>query len=243
MNQQNTILSRIGSLFGKKSSRGAGNGEMQLGDDTTQSLLEPRSTFLRPWARRDAAIEHLQNGFDTLTDLMGGIKDHLDKQSQRHSELVNYLSHLPQLAQDLPEANRVQGETLRAIQQQIESQGTRADRLSEILDRMNTAGSEQGEMLHSLHERVESFRVQDQAIADNLSSVGSAMQSVSKNSTASAQILEQLRDNTSSRDGQLERILHKQNVRFTTMLAIAIFLSVAALVTVSVLGYLLILKK
>jgi len=251
MNQYTTtFFSRIGSLFGRKSSRMSGNGDLlsptEIGAPPSAAhgqIIEPRSTFLRPWARRDAAIQHLQEGFNTLTDLMSGIKTNLDKQSDRHAELMNYLSHLPQLAQDLPEANRVQGETLKAIQQQIESQGTRHDRLSEILDRMNTAGVEQSEMLSTLHERVESFRQQDQAIAENLTSVGEAMQTVTKNTATSTQVLEQLRDNIDSRDGQLERVLHKQNTRFTTMLAIAIFLSVAALVAVSVIGYLLILKR
>ena len=51
------------------------------------------------------------------------------------------------------------------------------------------------------------------------------MQTVSRNSQASAQVLEQLRDNIDNRDGQLERVLHRQATRFTTMLAMAIFLS------------------
>jgi len=51
-------------------------------------------------------------------------------------------------------------------------------------------------------------------------------------------VLEQMRDNINSRDGELERILHKQGNRFTTLLAIAIFLSIAALVAVGVIGYL-----
>ena len=173
MNQQQqqptTFLSRIGSLFGRKQHRDlAGNGEGTLEltarptvPHASQQLMEPRSTFLRPWARRDAAIQHLQDGFTTLTDLMGGIKDNLDKQSERHTELMDYLSHLPKLAQELPEANRMHGETLRA---------------------------EQGEMLSALHERVESFRQQDQAIADNLTSVGVAMQTVTKNTSTSTQV-------------------------------------------------------
>src|SRR5437016_1787005 len=133
MNQQSTLLSRIGSIFTRKSNRLSGNGDihMEMGAPPEQGI-EPRSTFLRPWARRDAAINHLQEGFNTLTDLMSGIKDNLDKQSERHAELVNYLSHLPQLAQELPEANRVHGETLKAIQQQIEGQSSQHERLSEI---------------------------------------------------------------------------------------------------------------
>ena len=48
-----------------------------------------------------------------------------------------------------------------------------------------------------------------------------------------------MRDNIDTRDGQIERILHRQGTRFTTMLAVAIFLSIAALVAVGVIGYLM----
>ena len=37
------------------------------------------------------------------------------------------------------------------------------------------------------------------------------------------------------RDGQLERLLHKQATRFTSLLYVAIFLSIAALVAVAIL--------
>jgi hypothetical protein len=52
-----------------------------------------------------------------------------------------------------------------------------------------------------------------------------------------------MRDRIDSRDGQLERILQRQGTRFTTMLAIAIFLSISALAAVCIMGYLLIIKK
>ena len=47
-----------------------------------------------------------------------------------------------------------------------------------------------------------------------------------------------MRTNLDQRDKQLENILHRQGTRFTTMLAIAIFLSIAALAAVTVMGYL-----
>ena len=50
------------------------------------------------------------------------------------------------------------------------------------------------------------------------------------------------RDNLNQRDGQLERVLHRQGVRFTTMLSVAIFLSISALTAVCVIGYLLMTK-
>src|SRR5256885_4069901 len=65
MSEQNTLLSRIGSWFSRKSpdEGGRANGDLPLHGDVTShsaggggsNLLEPRSSFLRPWARRDQA--------------------------------------------------------------------------------------------------------------------------------------------------------------------------------------------
>jgi septal ring factor EnvC (AmiA/AmiB activator) len=98
-------------------------------------------------------------------------------------------------------------------------------------------------MLDELRERVDSVRETDKVIADNLGNVGSAMEAVTKNSAASAEVLTQMHTRINDRDDQLEKILQKQSVRFTTMLAIAIFLSIAALAAVGIIGYLLMLKK
>jgi len=237
--ETDTFLSRIGKWFKKDAA--AGNGNLPLEGEVHGAAgtgIEPRSTFLRPWAKRDAAIQNLQQGFDTLTDLMGSIRDNLEKQNARQDQLVQTLAQLPQSLQQLPESSRVQSETLKAIHSQIEHQNGQQQKLADILDRISAADAQHRSTLDALGERVESLNDQDQRMADNLSSVGSAMQSVSKSSEQSTQVLSQLRDNLNSRDGELERVLHRQGNRFTTMLAVAIFLSIAALVAVGIFGYL-----
>lgn len=236
MNDQQTFFSRIGTWFKKG---GHYNGDLPLMHEDESNGIEPRGTFLRPWARRDQAIDNLQQGFHTLTDLMSSIKEHLEQNGQRQDQLLNHLAHLPQAIQSIPESNRMQGETLKAIHHQLEHQNDRQKQLADILDKICDADGNQKETLDALNERVETLNQHDQAIAENLQNVGLAMRTVSHNSQTSAQVLEQMRDNIDSRDGQIERILHKQNTRFTTMLAIAIFLSVAALAAVGVVGYLL----
>jgi chromosome segregation ATPase len=244
MTENQTLFSRIGGWF-KKSNRhdGNGHGDLPLNPSDNTSVVVTRSSFLRPWAKRDAAIQQLQDGFTTLTDLMGGIRENLEKQNERQSELMQYLSSLPQVLEQLPESNRVQGETLKAIHQQLASQNAQQSKLADILDRVAETGGQQRELIEDLAERVETVKHNDETLAAHLQGVGEAMQSVSRNSKDSSQVLQDMRDNLNSRDGQLERILHKQNTRFTTMLAIAIFLSISALVVVSIMGYLLIIKK
>src|SRR5205814_2935048 len=131
-------------------------------------------------------------GFNTLTDLMSGIKDNLERQTDRQIELMKYLSALPQVIEMLPESQRVQGETLKAIHSQIEHQGVQQERLATILERMGTAGAKQNEKLHEISDRLETFQARDEKIAQNLEAVGNSMTSVSKTSSASAQVLEQL---------------------------------------------------
>jgi chromosome segregation ATPase len=247
---QMNLISRIGGWF-KKSNRpednGLDNGDLPLSDGGGihggGQIVEARTSFLRPWAKRDAAIHNLQDGFSTLTDLMSSIKDNLERQNERQGELSRYLSSLPQVLEMMPESNRMQGEALKAIHQQLASHTAQQEKLSDILNRLNDTGGEQREMLEQLQQRVETVNQNDQSLAEHLQNVGLAMQSVSKNSSTSTQVLENMRDNINSRDGQLERILHKQNTRFTTMLAVAIFISVAALAAVCVMGYLLVVKK
>jgi len=212
---------------------GPGNGGMIPGG------TEPRSTFLRPWAKRDAAIEQLQSGVGALADLMTGIRENLERTAKRQDELVQYLSHLPGALKQLPESARVQGEALRAIQLRMERQSEEQGHLAEVLERMTAADQAHGRTLEGLQERVDTLNEHDKAIAENLNGVGAAMKSLSQHSESSAMVLKQLREDTTNHDGELERILHRQGNRFTTMLAVAIFLSVAALAAVGFVGYLM----
>ena len=243
MNEQSTLFTRIGSWF-KRGGAGSdrANGDLPLGADSPEhhhpgTAIEPRSSFLRPWARRDAQIQGLQEGFHTLTDLMSSIRDNLDRQGKRQDDLLNYLSRLPQVLETLPESSRVQGEALRAIREQLGQQNAQQSRLAEILEKIGEGGAEQRVKLDSLGQKVEQLRETDESIASYLNNVADGMKHVSQNSAASTEVLGQMRDRIDERDTQLEQIMHRQSTRFTTMLAIAIFLSCAALV--AVVGYLL----
>jgi hypothetical protein len=258
--EQTTWLSRIGSWFRRGNGESADSTRSRISDDTPannddgsladvlgsggNSLMpnpiEPRSTFLRPFTRRpDPNIEQLRSAVGALGELMTGIKDSLENNAKRQDEMLQYLSHLPQALQQLPESARVQGEALRAIQLRMERQSSEQERLAEILEKINEADLANGRTLEGLQQRVDTLTQHDKAIAENLNEVGEAMQSLGRHSETSTLVLKQMREDTTTRNGELERILHKQGSRFTTMLAVAIFLSIAALAAVGVIGYLL----
>lgn len=234
-----TFLSRIGRWFRKDQAANGEGGHEVIGDPASHSTAIERTTFLRPWAKRDAAIQHLQDGFSTLTDLMTTIRDSLEKQNERQDELLGALSQLPQVLQSLPENSRAHNETLHAIRQQIESQSGQQEKLSAILTHIGQSTSEQRQMVDALRGRVEDLHKADTTIADYLNNVGNSLKDVSSNTQASTKVLESMRDNIQQRDERREAEMQRQGVRFTTMLATAIFLSIAALIAVCVMGYLI----
>ena len=198
MDEQTTFFYRIGGWFSK--SNRTGNGAAGNGADQGELPLEQhaanmpvvvtRSSFLRPWAKRDAAIQQLQDGFHALTDLMGGIRDNLDRQDRRQAELMQYLSSLPQVLEQLPESSRVQGEALQAINQQLASQNAQQQKLADILQRIGETGGQQRELIEDLAKRVDSAKHNDETIAAHLQSVGEAMQEISRTSSDSTHVLQ-----------------------------------------------------
>ncbi len=257
MSDQTGFMTRIGNWL--KGGGGGGptdaSGDLPLqhadengdnGASPTGTIIHPvdtsRSTFLRPWAKRDGAIVQLQEGFSALTGLMGAVKDNLERQNDRQAEMMQLLGNLPEVLKSIPESGAAQTETLRAIAEQIKYQNAQQAQLGDVLEKLTESGGDQRETLDTLRQRVESLNEHDRNIADSLGSVGQAMQTVSRTSHTSAQVLEQMRDNINSREGELQRLLTKQGARYTTMLAIAIFLSIAALAAVCVMGYIMLNK-
>lgn len=260
--EQQKFMSRFGNWFRKNQppqdeppvNGDDGNGPMLSGDgdngdgenhdennntETTGGLdLETRNTIFRPWAKRDNAIENLQRGLGALSDLLVSLRDNMERQSQRQEELLGHLSTLPDALRAIPEASRAQSEALSSIHQSIERQTTQQSKLGDVLDRLSTADTQQGRTLEALQQTVGALGENEQAISQNMQSLGISLESMSNNTQSSAQVLEQLRDNTARRDGELERVIKRQNTRFTTMLTIAIVLSVGALTAVSTFGYL-----
>lgn len=222
--QSNGLMTRIGSWFRRPKNEGE-NGSTEI---------VPRPSLLN-LSKRDQAIANLQQGFNTLTDLMSTIKENLNDQGRRQDELLTYLSHLPKAIEGIPETNRLQVESLKAISARLEQQNQQQNLIGEILGKLADADQQQRKVVEDVRDRVENVAEQNKVISENLSTVGEAMQTVSKNSSASAQVLEQVRDNIQKRDGQLERLLHKQATRFVSLLYVAIFLSIAALVAVIIL--------
>ena len=140
-------------------------------------VVVTRSSFFAPGRSAHAAIQQLQDGFHALTDLMGGIRDNLDRQDRRQAELMQYLSSLPQVLEQLPESSRVQGEGCR----RSISSSPRKTRSNRSWPTSSSASAKPAASRTRAHRRprrtrVDSAKHNDETIAAHLQSVGEAMQ-------------------------------------------------------------------
>lgn len=238
MSDPKTFFKRVGDWF-KMKAAGDGGEQVDAPATETTSMVPIRSSFFRPWARRDAAIANLQQGFNTLTDLMSSIRESMERQSGRQDEMLSYLSHLPEVLKAMPEAQRLHGQTLQAIGQQLQQQVEQQDRLVQILDKVTASGVDQRELLEELHQRVDSAAQQNSSISENLRQVTSAVESMGRLSESSTQALRQLHEGLSTRQEMAERSIQKQDTRLTAMMMAAVILSAAALIAVGIFGFLL----
>jgi len=197
----------------------------------------PVTTYLKPWAKRDAALTQLQEGFVALTDLMSAVKANLDRQSQRHDELLRILQHLPEALRAIPENARTQSETLKVVGEQLQRHNLHYHRIADVLEKVSGAAADQKQVLDALNDRVETISRHDQSLADNMRFVSSAMEGVSQNTQTSAQVLDQLNANSRQRDLELQSLLHRQSNRVTVMLGVALLLSLAACTTAALLAW------
>jgi chromosome segregation ATPase len=236
MPETDNFLNRIGRIF-KRAPKSNGSGEDGQGERAPGVTVETHPMIRAPWKRNTAAIAQLQDGFHSLTDLMDEIRQNMVAQGRRQDELIGYLSALPKLLETIPENNRLQAETLKAVHDQLQRHADQEQTLGEILEKLTESGGDQKDLLEGLRERVETLSHQDAAMAENMHSVSVALEQTSRHSAVGTQVLESLRENMKSRDGELQRVIQKQNMRFTTLLVVAICVSIAALAAVFVMGY------
>lgn len=231
---------------------------LQVGVSALAHLMgDIREHLTRQADRQDKLAESQEQLVSYLAYLPHG----LEALNENAAALNQHAAALNESAAAMAETTRMQGDALRetfastqdslrdtvgstlfAIHQHVERQTSQQDQLAGILDRLTDMDSTSGKALTVLANRSQELTKHDQAITQNLRGIGAAMVSVGRSAQANTTVLEDIRNNISSRDRQVERILDRQNGRFTAVVACAITVSVATLAAVAFLGYLVLTK-
>jgi methyl-accepting chemotaxis protein len=220
------LMLQIGRIFKKDHSTLPLQREVSKGEIARVSAK--RTSFFRPWAKRDAAIASMQEGLEALAGVMTNMRDNIEKQGRRQDEMLAYLSHLPEILHSLPEAHRIQAENLKTISQQIQQQTAQTNRVGEILEKLSSGGVEQKETLEAIKGEVATMGGHSEHVASNLRHVGDAMEGVTRNSERNAQVLELMHEKFEDRSEEMERRLKRQGVLIVVLVVVSMLMAGAA---------------
>ncbi|MGA2498160.1 MAG: hypothetical protein ABSH20_10485 [Tepidisphaeraceae bacterium] len=198
-----------------------------------------RLLFFRPFAKRDAAIAGLQQGFSSLAELINSIRDNLERQGRRQDEMISYLSHLPELMHSLPDSQRVQSEALRTIGQQLQQHNQHQTRLAEVMAKASQSYDDQRLVLENINGRVESVLEHNDRMAQNLRQVSSTVENMGRNGDSGVHVLRQLQENIQRQDESVQDIFQRQNSRLTFLSIAAMACSMMAMLAIIVIGIIL----
>ena len=222
-------------------------------DETGLLHFNQKPGVLRPFARRayqrELALDSIRNGFDTLSDLMGDLRDGLGASVEKQGELLEQLKYLPVVAeqnaksaerfeQQYREQNRLQAEAVKALREQVTGQRDQHEQLGKLLGGMGKESRDQKRDVDELQGRLDRMRQSDQAIADNLTTVGHAVRKVSEQGGAQGEQVLKMQTAFDERTRQIEESMRRQGGRQSLLLVVVLLLAVAALAAVAVVGYL-----
>jgi chromosome segregation ATPase len=220
------LMLQIGRIFKRENSTLPLEREVHKGE--IEKVSAKRTSFFRPWAKRDAQIASLREGMESLAGTIVSIRDNLEKQGRRQDEMLAYLSHLPEILHSLPEAHRIQAETLKSIGQQLQQQVAQQNRVGDLLEKISNSEMDQGQTLEQLKGEVERMGGHSENVSNNLRHVGDAMENVTRNSARNAQVLELMHENFENRSEEVERKLKTQGVLIVVLVVVAMLMAGAA---------------
>jgi len=219
------LMLQIGRIFKRSETLPL---ERELKGGEIARVAAKRTSFFRPWAKRDAAIASLREGMESLAGTIVSIRDNLEKQGRRQDEMLSYLSHLPEILHSLPEAHRIQAETLKGIGQQLQQQVAQQNRVAELLEKLTNAEEDHGQTLEALKVELSAMSGHSDNVAQNLRQVGDAMENVTRNSARNAQVLELMHEKFEDRAEEVERRLKRQGFLITVLVVVAMLMAGAA---------------
>src|SRR5688572_11238672 len=182
------------------------------------------------------------------TRLHGEALKAIHTQMERHAA-----QHAAQQATYIEQRSRDAAAFARQSSEQATRHEAQQERLATILQGLTFADEARGEATLLLAQQLDAMRGQGLEITQglgrfgdevarlgaNLTDFGASVQTAARTSEAGATVIKDIREELARRESKLEQALTRNNTRFTSMLAVAITTSVAAMTSVVVIAYLL----
>lgn len=176
----------------------------------------------------------MEEGFNRLVDVLQSLNDnviqHRQQSADHDSRLENSLNSLA----SLPESAQAHQQLLKEMTELLKSQSFSQQQVSEIIKTLPETSRQQVDKLGDITRNLESSLESQIQQAKSLSRFDNSTQSILESSKAQALSMANIGQMIQQSQENLQNMVSKQNRRFTWLIALALTLATASLITLAV---------
>lgn len=184
------------------------------------------SSLLRGWRN---PLNEKRDAFTRVADLMDAMQKHFERQDARAQQLTQSVERVAGILEELADAQRGQGDTLRSIAVQAEVAGRHNAAVAETMQRMPESLLAQAEALRTVARRIEMGQESEGQMVHSLQRFGGAVDSLRAAGLAQVETLQNLHAAERAQRDALTVLVRDQGRRFLVLMIVAGVMSIGAL--------------
>lgn len=167
------------------------NGDTANGDGDEAAEAHANSTSQLAPARsgRGRSVAELQRGYDEVMHLVRKISDHLDTQTERTERMMQWMEHMPQALEALPEVSRQNARMIEILKEHLSHINERDSSLNGTLSRLGDSSQHQTEVLGLLQQQLDNSSRSAEQMTETLGSFREALGNLANTNNRSTEIL------------------------------------------------------
>lgn len=165
------------------------NGDSANGDTDADPHANTTAQLAPPRSGRGRSVAELQRGYDEVMDLVRKISDHLDTQTQRTERMMQWMEHMPQALEALPEVSRQNARMIEILNEHLSHINARDSSLNNTLSRLGESSQHQTEVLGLLQQQLDNSSRSAEQMTETLGSFREALGNLASTNNRSTEIL------------------------------------------------------
>jgi|GEM_PF-3762105 len=182
-----------------------------------EDTAKAEGSEIAPWAKRkgkNAPIEKLQEGFDSLIDKLQGINEHLDKTVSQQNELMHRIEKLPGILENFPSYAESQKQTNQELLEYLKSSSAKDEQLIQAVEKLPAQANRQSEALGDINRQLSEVADCDRQMNESFSQFRSAVDHLNENTSSQTKSIEHINDSLATSNQDLKKLLESQNRQF-----------------------------
>lgn len=186
-----------------------------------------------------AGTYKIQQSYDSLLSTVRELRETLDGQAKRQDELLSRLSTLPAAVEALPQTSQMQTDVLRMINDRLNAHAEQQRKINDSITSLGTNKAQANDALQAIRDQIETGNEIDRQLVDSFNRFSMMLDRLHSANQHAVECLGQVRDSYAATAMQMQEWIEKSRHRNNWLVGAAFAMSLASLVGLVMLFWML----